>query len=46
MRNKTSLNCLVILLLATIVGTVVAADKKKMPRENVIEFLAIGEGLF
>ncbi len=45
MRNKTSLNCLAILLLGMIVGTAVAADKRKMPREDVIEVPAIGDGL-
>ena len=45
MRNKTSLNCSVILLLTMIAGTALAADKKKMPKEDVIEFPAIGEGL-
>ncbi len=45
MRNITSLNCFTILLLTMLAGTAIADPKKAMPREDVVEVPAIGEGL-
>jgi len=46
MRNKKLFNCLVVLLLAMFVGATFAAEiPKDLPREDVIEVPAIGEGL-
>ncbi len=43
--HKTLLNALGILLVALIAAAAPAADKKKMPREDVIEFPSVGKGL-
>lgn len=45
MRNTTSSKCLITLLLALIVETAVAAPKREMPKEDVIDAPAIGQGL-
>jgi sialate O-acetylesterase len=45
MRNKTSFNYLATLLLTMIAGTILAAPKKEMPKEDVIDVPAIGQGL-
>ena len=45
MNHKTPLFLFVIFPLALIATTALSADKKKMPRQDVIEVPAIGEGL-
>ncbi|MEI7946829.1 MAG: hypothetical protein WCJ02_09030 [bacterium] len=45
MNNKTALNCLATLLLTMIAGTALAAPQKPMPKEDVIDVPAIGQGL-
>ena len=45
MNNKTAFNGLATLLLTVVVGTTLAAPKKEMPKEDVIDVPAIGQGL-
>lgn len=45
MNNKTAFNSLAVLLLTMVVGTTLAAPKKEMPKEDVIDVPAIGQGL-
>jgi len=44
-QNRMLLHVLSVLLLGIVAAGAMSAEKKKMPRENVIEFPAIGEGL-
>jgi sialate O-acetylesterase len=43
--HRTPLNALAILLVALIAAQAIGADKKKMPREDVIEFPSVGKEL-
>ena len=45
MKNKTAFNGLAALLLTVVVGTTLAAPQKAMPKEDVIDVPAIGQGL-
>ncbi len=45
MKNKTAVNVLATLIITMLVGTTLAAPKKEMPKEDVIDLPAIGQGL-
>ncbi len=44
MHKKITVHGLMILLCSTFAGTTIAAPQKAMPKEDVIEFPAIGQG--